>query len=128
MNKNIEEVFVKTFIDKNKRNRVMYELFNSNKRGECIRRLPSNLSHVCKQIAIKNDEDIYKAILINKVMSPIYIISDDERIDGKFEQPEKALNHALIGGSTYILLFDHAIFIKEEIGYSSPKYILFIDK
>lgn len=128
MDKSIEEIFVNKFIDKNKRNRVVYELFNSKKRGDCIRKIPSLLAYDGKQISVKNDEDIYKALLIRKVMSPIYVISDDERIDGKYEYPEKALNHVLFGGGTYILLFDHAIFIKEEIGYGSPKYIIFVDK
>jgi len=127
MDKSKEEVFVKKFVDKNKRNRVIYELFNIEKRGDCIRKIPSILSHNFKEISVKSDVDIYKYLLIGKVTSPIYAISDDEKIDGKFEHPEKALNHTLFGGGTYILLFDHAIFIKEEIGYSSPKYIIFVD-
>ena|SRR5690554_3603285 len=128
MDKNTEEMFVKKFIDKNKRNRVIYELFNSEKRGDSIRKIPSILSHNFKEASVKSDEDIYKYLLIGKVMSPIYVISDDQKIDGQFMHPEKALNHTLFGGGTYILLFDHAIFIKEEIGYGSPKYIIFVDK
>ncbi|OAN20323.1 hypothetical protein A2I99_01340 [Acholeplasma laidlawii] len=83
---------------------------------------------ILKKHLLKSDEDIYKYLLIGKVMSPIYVISDDEKIDGQFVHPEKALNHTLFGGGTYILLFNHAIFIKEEIGYGSPKYIIFVDK
>ncbi|WP_264230081.1 hypothetical protein [Acholeplasma laidlawii] len=128
MDKNTEEMFVRKFIDKNKRNRAIYELFNSEKRADFIRKIPSILAHDFREVSVKSDDEIHKYLLIDKVMSPIYVISDDEKLDGKFEHPEKAISHALYGGGTYILLFNHAIFIKEEIGFSSPKYIIFIDK
>ncbi len=127
MDKSIEENFVKQFVEKSRRERVIFELSNDKKRGDCIRQLPTKIHTKGKTLVLKKDDEIYQALLIHEKTKPIYIISDDSRIDGTFENPEVALKNALNGGFTYILLFDHAIFFKEEVGYSSPKYVLFIE-
>ena len=127
MDKIIEEKIVKKFIEKMKSDRVIFELSNEKKRSDCIRKLPSILKTNGKQFALTNDEQIYQTLFAKRKVDLIYVISDDRRIDGTYQNAESALEHALSGSSTYILFFAFAIFIKEEVGYSAPKYILLLE-
>ena len=131
MNKEIEKEFIKKFVEKQKRERCLFELFSIKKRGEGIRQLSNKL--------IKNniiphgntDKEIRETIekYFNLFDQKVYIISDMEDIDGTVQYFEKAFNEVMCGSGTYIIVCGaDTIFLKDEdpgVGGGLPsKYIL----
>ena len=126
-----EELFVKKFIIKEKRNRVAYELSSKKKRHNALDSLICNIDRT-KIVADLTKTDVSDALcLIDKKYSlkePCYILYDGEQ-DGCRMQLEQALNHFYYyGGSVALLCGENLVFIKEEAGlWSSCERLLLWD-
>jgi hypothetical protein len=98
MNKEIEEAIVKSFFNKNKQQRVLFELFSPQKRRDALCRLNHNYSMMLRkefmiQIPKSNlDRNEIERLLTEKGGGNIcYVMSINEDIDGK----EMALKTAI---------------------------------
>lgn len=127
MNKSIEELFVKKFVVKDKRERVLYELSSAKKRGDRVYRLYNDLdrkySVFSGQFSEKTlPEDVKKAIA--KVTS-CYVIADGVD-DGKILPFETAFKNLEQSAGLYIIFCAPDIVIaKDEVIYGSPDQRVF---
>ena len=131
MNKPIEELFVKTFLEKNVQERILFELSNPNKRRKVISRFsnPEPLLQ-SKYIFMKGknlsfqlvENEISKYFDINK---ECYTMSTNAQ-NGKMLEFKEALFHCFEDYMTSILVCgENLVFLKTETGIGSPmKYIL----
>lgn len=90
MNKEIEELIVKSFFNKNKQNRVLFELLSPQKRTDALWRLNHNYSVILRkefmiQIPKQHlDRQKIERLLIEQGAGTIcYVMSINEDIDGK---------------------------------------------
>ena len=130
MIKSIEEEFVKKFIVKEKRNRIISELFNSNKRFDAMTRFSHSVIDILNQnliisnnanITVEGVIDIIKQQGITK--SKAYVITDN--INGEMINVQEGLNECFKSLGPAIFIMDNFCLIKEEFEYKSPlKYIL----
>ena len=118
MNKKIEEEFVNTYIIKNKRERLLFELQNPKRREEAVGRfchltdellIPSKITAKGKYIL----DDIKTKILDSNATS-CYVISFFSDIDGIELQKQDVINEIIGMGMPSIAIFDDFVIIETE--------------
>lgn len=128
MEKEIEEKFVNTFIVKEKRNRILFELCSNKKRGEAIQKLIGALDdryNVFRDSKVQEDEFLSVIKKYYDINKTCYVIADDS-IDGKVLPFKTALNFMMESGGVYVLVCgDNLIIAKEEYCYNTTKLIFF---
>ena len=134
MNKEIEEKFVKTFVDKQMHDRLLFELFHKNleKREHAISRFEHGAVKYLKRNYIHLADNKITIDVVEKEIRKIqpstnecYIIGTT--YDGKKMQFKKALEITFdwLGGAI-LIISDNVAFIKKEQSYGAPmKYILY---
>ena len=116
MEKSIEEKFVNTFVIKEKRERILYELHSTKKRALATNRLFALLD---KQFVVYEGKDIDESELIaelkkySKIPKTCYNISDSQD-DGKILPFEVAVKNMLEYEMTYVIICDENTAIVSE--------------
>lgn len=124
-----EENFVKKFICKDKRDRVLFELCSGKKRGNVVQRIFYELDEKYSVISDNKteDEEFFKAAckFINK-NDNCYVIADCND-DGKILPIKTAFaNMAQSAGVYYIICDNKVVLAKEEVCFGAPcKKLLF---
>lgn len=131
MNKEIEEIFVKNFIMKDKQERVLYELGSVKKRGHIIQQLISFLDSKYEVFCDKKVSDEIMLSAVQKYFDTnrlCYVIGDCVD-DGKRLKFTDAFNRMMSDGGQYFILCDDGktVVIKEEAYSSACKIILHKD-
>jgi 5S rRNA maturation endonuclease (ribonuclease M5) len=123
MEKSIEEKFVKAFIERGKRDRVLFEL-NSKKREQAVLRLSAYIDQryiVFASNKITDEEIELQLLKKTKAKDSVYILSDDS-YDGQKLEFSKAFDNALHSCGTYIIVInENNVFMKDEVEIGSPK-------
>ena len=116
MNKSIEEKFVNTFIVKDKRERILFELNSAKKRVFALRRLFQLLD---KRFTVLEKRNIEGSELIAEIKkyavmdNNCYIISDSVD-DGKMLPLEVAIKNMLEYEMTYVIICDENTVVASE--------------
>lgn len=131
MNSKIENKFIDLFINKEKKERLKFELSKEKKRKIAIMRFCHNTSDMIKKSYIykeTNSSDVHEIYRHLKNISKsnfAYIISYDEEIDGTEKNLTEAIEACLyIGMPSIVILENTALIITEQEIGSSKKYIL----
>lgn len=133
MNSDIEKSIVKAFAAENKAERLMYELSSRKKRRECIWGMNISLfkSDCCEKIDPKSFSPQSAAEYLARFSAAehCYVLSIDERLDGKILKTEEAINE-LIGYGPFLLSFDHGrlAYFEGETEKGAPERYLLIRK
>lgn len=129
MDKEIEEKFVNTFIVKEKRKRIIFELCSNKKRGNAIQKLLGGLDdryNVFRDRKVQEDEFLSVINRYFDINKTCYVIADDSRNDGTVLPFKTAYNYMMESGSVYVLVCgDNLIIAKEEYCYDTTKLIYF---
>lgn len=130
MDRGIEDNFVKTFVVKDKRDRLLYELFGK-KREQGIGRFCHNADKmlVKGKIAASGNYLYYDEILQEvekyKVSGNWYIMSMNKSMDGIVCQFDEALDLVLGNGMAAIIVSDSIAIVETEQYRGTPvRYIL----
>lgn len=130
MDRGIEDNFVKTFVVKDKRDRLLYELFGK-KREQGIGRFCHNADKmlVKGKIAASGNHLYYDEILQEvekyKVSGNWYIMSMNKSMDGIVCQFDEALDLVLGNGMAAIIVSDSIAIVETEQYRGTPvRYIL----
>lgn len=116
MDKSIEEKFVNTFVIKEKRERILYELTSTKKRALATNRLYALLD---KHFIVYEGKEIDERALIaefkkySKMPQTCYNISESQD-DGKFLPFEVAVKNMLKYEMTYVIICDEKTAIASE--------------
>ena len=116
MDKQIEEKFVQTFVVKDKRERVLFELNSAKKRALATRRLYPLLD---KRFAVFEGQNIDESELLaeikkySKINRTCYNISDSQD-DGKVLPLEVAIKNMLEYEMTYVIICDENTVVASE--------------
>lgn len=117
MNIEIEKKFVKDYIEKNRRERIYYELSSKKKRKQAIGRFCHNALACIDEGKIKyygtNIEMGMDEVNLNKDEIG-YLISWDDTIDGKQYKSNEAIEKMLSDGMAAIVVFSNICIIKTE--------------
>ncbi|WP_033541166.1 hypothetical protein [Planococcus sp. CAU13] len=134
MKKEMEELIVKSFFEKNVQERVLHELFSSKKRNHALNRLCHEYQRMLKgkymiEIPPPNSDpqDIYELLINNGADKKCYSLSYNEKIDGKELPLQEALEHAVGFGFPSIIscVPGELAYFEAEQGFGSPpRYIL----
>lgn len=134
MNKEIEEMFAKTFLDKRINERVIFELQSNKKRGQAISRFCHSSEDMIKESCIYKKTDDFNILLSTIKDFPLpkvcYVISSATEFDGKEILLETALKSCVGYGWPSILILNETLAIietEQEYG-ASEKYILHTSK
>jgi len=127
----IEKKFVMNFIEKQKKERFLYELSSPKKREQAIKQL---LNHVDKRNILfegNKIKDNEMKELISKyfdIKSDVYLMTDSSD-NGKIDSFENIYNKAIMGCFNYIILCgENLVYIKDEIVYGAPYKLLLYKK
>lgn len=127
--KKIEEDFVMTYIVKEKRERLLYELFSKKKRLSAIGRFcHTAIEYIDERKIFYCGEKIsHKELLefIDTADDKCYIISWNSDIDGNWLNAEEALKKIIGYGMPSIAIFNDLVIIEteQELG-AATKYVL----
>lgn len=127
MNKEIEELFVKKFVIKDKRERVLQELFSKKKRRQVIDRLYMKLDPKYEICCIDKPIENFVAE-VNKVIKDFdkecYVFYCD---DAEF-MPFRTAFEKLLNDEGVIVIFysDSIVVAKDELWNSAPSKSVFI--
>ncbi len=133
MNKDIEEKFVKKFIDKRYQDRILYELFSSKKRVKALSKFAHNANEILALQTIRKQERKLSIDDLNEVSEKIlcgkeecYIISDD-CFDGTIQTLEICFSIVLEQPMCAVVICGtDLVIIKEELSQGAPrKYVLY---
>ena len=134
MNEIIEQSFIKNFIDKRYRDRLLFELSSDKKRRNAIDRFSHNAEELLnpQKILLKGDitiSDIEAQLKQRKINASSYVLSF-EFSDGHTCTPREALSYFEQSPTAVIVMFSDSIaLIKAETEGASPsKYLLCNDK
>lgn len=126
MNKEIEEKFVKTFVERDKRDRLLFELLSKKKRDIAIQRLYNSLDRKYKVIEdnkIKDKELLSVIKPYINMEAPCYVIADSVD-DGNILPFKTAFDKMINGGMAYAILYgDNIVIMKDEMYYGAPMKI-----
>lgn len=123
MDKVKEQSFVKSFIAKEKRERILFELCSPKKREQAIQKISGSLND--KNVAFSgatNGEQLYSFVsrLAGK-MCQCYVISDGSD-DGKTLSFDEAFSHLCDWGGVYVLLCGSTVAVVKEEYVSGSFY------
>lgn len=134
MKKEMEELIVKSFFEKNVQERVLHELFSPKKRDQALNRLCHEYEKMLKgkymiEILPPNSDpqDIYKLLIKEGAEKVCYSLSYNEKIDGKELPLHEALEHAVGFGFPSIIscVPGELAYFEAEQGFGPPpRYIL----
>ncbi|MCH4826925.1 hypothetical protein [Planococcus halocryophilus] len=134
MKKEMEELVVKSFFEKQVQERVLYELFTPKKRNHALNRLCHQYTKMLKEkymfeILSPNSSPkyIYELLKSNGAAKMCYSLSYSEKIDGKELPLQEALEHAVGFGFPSIIscIPGELAYFEAEQGFGSPpRYIL----
>jgi len=134
MNREVEELIVKSFFEKSVRDRVLHELFSTKKRPHALNRLCHEHERMLKvkymiEIPPPNSDPEYIHELLRKNGAPknCYSLSYNEQIDGKELSLKQALEAAVGFGFPTIISCvpgELAYFEAEQVFGAPPRYIL----
>lgn len=134
MKKDMEELIVKSFFEKNVQERVLHELATPKKRDHALNRLCHEYQKMLKgkyliEIPPPNSDpqDIYELLKRNGAEKMCYSLSYNEKIDGKELPLQEALEQAVGFGFPSIISCvpgELAYFEAEQDFGPSPRYIL----
>ena len=124
MNTIIEEKFVNTFVIKDKRKRILYELSSTKKRAVALQRLYNVLDKkliVFESLNMSDNEVINEAKNFFEFNKECYIISETTD-DGNMLPFEKALKNMLSYEVNYVIIYDEktVMVAKEYDTYGMP--------
>lgn len=133
MKKDMEELIVKSFFEKNVQERVLHELATPKKRDHALNRLCHEYQKMLKgkyliEIPPPNSDpqDIYELLKRNGAEKMCYSLSYNEKIDGKELPLQEALEQAVGFGFPSIISCvpgELAYFEAEQDFGPSPRYI-----
>ena len=130
MDKAIEEKFVKNFIMKEKRERILYELFSPEKREQVIHRLYQALDKKYKILEDDKirDEELFSFVKrLYDVNKNCYVIADSVD-DGTLLPFKVAFEHMVADCADYaILCGENTVIMKEEF-YSGSAFKIVLHK
>ncbi|SDI03166.1 hypothetical protein SAMN04487975_11123 [Planococcus glaciei] len=134
MKKEMEELIVKSFFEKNVQERVLHELFTPKKRDHALNRLCHEYQRMLKgkymiEIPPPNSDpdDIYELLMKNGAEKMCYSLSHSEKVDGKELPLQEVLEHAVGFGFPSIISCipgELAYFEAEQANGSPPRFIL----
>ncbi|MGM0924767.1 MAG: hypothetical protein ACQEWW_26890 [Bacillota bacterium] len=134
MNKEIEEIIVKSFFNKRIQQRVLFELFSAKRRMDAMNRLNHNyLTTLLKEFMIEipkpnsDPEEIEKLLKKQGAGNDCYAMSWNDSIDGKHMSLTSALEVAVGEGFPSIIsciLGKLAYFEAEQDYGPPPRFIL----
>ena len=124
MNTIIEEKFVNTFVIKDKRERILYELSSTKKRAVALQHLYNVLDKkltVFESLNMSDNEVINEAKNFFEFNKECYIISETTD-DGNMLPFEKALKNMLSYEVNYVIIYDEktVMVAKEYDTYGMP--------
>jgi len=128
VNKTIEESFVKNYIARNKRDRLLIEL-QGKRRQEGVGRFCHCTDTLLMQNTIQVSgkyitQELQKQIAMSK-SNKCYVISFYEEFDGKIFDKEVVLDNILGLGMPSIVIFDDFVIIEtEQVQGPAIKYLL----
>ena len=134
MEKDMEELIVKSFFDKQVQERVLHELFTPKKRNHALNRLCHQYTKMLKEkymIEIpppnSNPTYIYDLLMMNGAGKMCYSLSYNAEIDGKELPLLETLEHAVGFGFPSIIscVPGELAYFEAEQGFGSPpRYLL----
>lgn len=134
INKEIEELIVKSFFEKQVQKRLLYELFTPKKRGHALDRLCHHYQKMIKtkymiEILPPNSDpnEILQLLREHGAGKKCYSLSYNAKIDGKELALKEALEHAVGFGFPSIIscIPGELAYFEAEQGFGSPpRYIL----
>ena len=124
MNTIIEEKFVNTFVIKDKRKRILYELSSTKKRAvalQCLYNVLDKKLIVFESLNMSDNEVINEAKNFFEFNKECYIISETTD-DGNMLPFEKALKNMLSYEVNYVIIYDEktVMVAKEYDTYGMP--------
>lgn len=128
VNRSLEEDFVRTYIIKNRRERLLFELHGS-KRQDAVGRFCHCADDLLIESRIKSKgqyilKDI-EARLLASAAQTCYVISYSLGIDGKMLRKQEVLDEIIGRGMASIAIFDDFVIIEtEQVQGPAIKYIL----
>lgn len=126
MDTSIEEKFVKTFIVKDKRERILYELSSAKKRSVALQRLYNSLD---RNFAVLESQKLDEEELIAEIKkytkaNDCYIIAESQH-DGKRLPLKEAVEKVLYFGMACVIICDeNTVVASEEYNISAPYKVI----
>ena len=126
----IEKSFVNKYINKNRKERILYELKSSKKRKNAVSRFCHNTSDLLnkEKIIYKADyysERFFKEIFKEKKIHQGYIVAMDDKFDGKIVSEIDFFDMVLIDLMCVIFITDNnCVIISEEENGKRESFLL----
>lgn len=121
MNKSVEQFFVKTYIDKDYQERLLFELDSIKKRSKALSRFSHDVESVLKKSV--NKQIISNLDDFQEKDQTVYVISWDEK-DGKTMSLSDAIRYLESSYMSAILIGKDFSLIKEEPEKGGAKYFI----
>lgn len=121
MNKSVEQFFVKTYIDKDYQERLLFELDSIKKRSKALSRFSHDVESVLKKSV--NKQIISNLDDFQEKDQTVYVISWDEK-DGKTMSLSDAIRYLEFSYMSAILIGKDFSLIKEEPEKGGAKYFI----
>ena len=118
MNKSVEQFFVKTYIDKDYQERLLFELNSIKKRSKALSRFSHDAETVLNKVLDKRI--ITDLSELHENDKAVYVISWDEN-DGMYIPFEDAMRYCENTNTSVILIGNSFSLIKEETETGKPK-------
>ena len=118
MNKSVEQFFVKTYIDKDYQERLLFELNSMKKRSKALSRFSHDAETVLNKVLDKRI--ITDLSELHENDKAVYVISWDEN-DGMYIPFEDAMRYCENTSTSVILIGNSFSLIKEEVETGKPK-------
>lgn len=131
MQEEIEKNFVNTYITKNKRERILFELLNSNKRVHAIGRFcHGSLKYLVESTIIYQGDKISTGEMLSMIKEhtkekQCYVIAYNEYLDQQFMENQSALREVIGNGMAAVMIWDNIVIIETEQEQGpAMKYVL----
>ena len=118
MNKSVEQFFVKTYIDKDYQERLLFELNSIKKRSKALSRFSHDAETVLNKVLDKRI--ITDLSELHENDKAVYVISGDEN-DGMYIPFEDAMRYCENTYTSVILIGNSFSLIKEEAETGKPR-------
>lgn len=129
--KEIEKNFVNTYIIKNRRERIIFELSNPKKREDALSRFCHEaLTYLMESMIIYQGNKVSHAELLSMIREhtkekQCYVIAYNEYLDQKFMENQNAINEVIGNGMAAIMIWDNIVIVETEQEQGpAMKYVL----